>query len=142
MTTPPAPQPILTFSLDEQRYALFIENVVEVASMVAMITVNDERPMVVGAINRHGNVLPMFDLRLIMGQNMHPIDANSVFIVAQHQGRQAGLVVTEVHQVMHIQTDQIRKSNQVGTYIRGMIGLEHDVLQIIDIVSLWANFLT
>ncbi|MBZ0287863.1 MAG: chemotaxis protein CheW, partial [Anaerolineae bacterium] len=46
-------EPFLTFSLGTQRYALAIEEVVEVATMVELVQVAGMPPEVIGVANRH-----------------------------------------------------------------------------------------
>ena len=48
--------PLLTFRLGEARYALLIEDVVEVAAMVDMLSLPTERAEILGYINRRGNI--------------------------------------------------------------------------------------
>lgn len=91
--------PVLSFRLGEQRYALMIEDVVEVAAMVALAPVPDAPPHLLGVANRHGEVLPMLDLRLMFGLVPQPIEAATLFIVVQYEGQITGLVVDEINQV-------------------------------------------
>ena len=49
--------PVLTFRLATQQYGLPIDQVLEVAAMVALTTVPDAPPEMMGLANRHGEVL-------------------------------------------------------------------------------------
>jgi purine-binding chemotaxis protein CheW len=133
--------PILTFSLRGQEYALLVEDVVEVASMVEVVKVADSSPEIVGAISRHGEVLMLIDLRLVMGLEAPPVNVSTLFIVVAHNGRMAGLVVDDVHQVEYISTQQLRNSAASGKYIHGIISYERKLVQIIILDSILDTFL-
>lgn len=134
--------PILTFSLGSRPCALLVDDVVEVAAMVELMPVTDARPEFLGVVNRHGLVLPMLDLRLILGQEKHPITVTTMFIVAAAGTRQIGLVVDEVQQVEYIPTDQWQTSHAAGKFIRGIISYRSVLMQIIDPSALMDTYLT
>src|SRR3954469_15969975 len=99
--------PLLTFRLGEGRYALLIEDVVEVAAMVDMLSLPTERPEILGFINRRGSILPLVDLRLVFNQPSAPITSATVFIVAAGGNKQFGLVVDVVEQVEYVDALQL-----------------------------------
>jgi purine-binding chemotaxis protein CheW len=144
MTTIPTPMPnnpALTFNLGPQNYALLIEDVVEVASMIELMTVADAPPEILGVANWHGTVLPMLDLRQVFGQPVEPINTSTVFIIAQHGEQKVGLVVDEIHQVDYIDLSLTTDMRSAGKYIRGIISYKGQLLQIIALAPLLAAFL-
>ena len=143
MTPSPGDQvlPVLTFSLAGQRYALLITDVVEVVAMVELMTLKDAHPEILGMINRHGTVLPMLDLRLIMGHDARSVTTSTLFIVVEHGSRQFGLVVDEVHQVEYVDSNQMQTATKAGKFIRGIIGYKSELMQIIDPAPLLVNYL-
>src|SRR3954449_11063023 len=80
MTNDTVRLPLLTFRLGEGRYALLIEDVVEVAAMVDMLSLPTERTEILGYINRRGSILPLVDLRRVFKQPSAPINSATVFI--------------------------------------------------------------
>jgi len=54
---------LLVFRLDDRRYALSIAAVERVLRAVAITPLPDAPPIVAGAINVHGRVLPVFNVR-------------------------------------------------------------------------------
>ena len=128
------PQPFLTFSLGEQKYALPIDVVVEVAAMVELAEVADSPPEMSGIANRHGAVLPVFDLRLVFGHEAAPVNLSTLFIVAAHDGQTVGLVVDEVHQVEYIQPS--RQSSTTGKYIHDIVSHKGQLVQLISLPAL------
>jgi purine-binding chemotaxis protein CheW len=134
--------PVLTFMLGEQYYAFRIEDVVEVASMVELVTIPGTRPEVLGLANRHGTALLILDLRRIMAGEAPPVDATALFVVAQQGEQIAGLVVDEVHQVEYIPVQRINQVHTAGPYIRGIISYEERLIQILALGPLLADYRT
>jgi chemotaxis signal transduction protein len=132
-------QPFLTFSLGSQRYALPVEQVVEVAAMVEVASVPDSPPEFLGVVNRHGNVLPMLDLRPLFQQKATPLTPQTLFIVATYGGQQVGLVVDDVNQV---ESFSIERSLHMGeTFIQSVVPHRDYLIQIITLPALIARAL-
>jgi purine-binding chemotaxis protein CheW len=132
------PQPFLTFSLGEQKYALPIDVVVEVAAMVELSEVAESPPEMSGIANRHGLVLPVFDLRLVFGHVAARVNLSTLFIVAAHDGQTVGLVVDDVHQVEYLQP-----SHQIpttGKHIHDIVSHKGQLVQMICLPALLETF--
>ena len=127
-------QPFLTFNLGEQQYALPIDVVIEVAAMVELAEMPDSPPEMRGIANRHGVVLPVFDLRLIFGHEAAPINLSTLFIVATYDGQTVGLVVDDVHQVEYIEQPT------AGKYIHDIVSYKGQLLQLISLPALLETF--
>ena len=130
--------PLLTFRLGEGRYALLIEDVVEVAAMVDMLSLPTERAEILGYINRRGSILPLVDLRIVFKQPSAPITSASVFIVAAGGNQQCGLVVDAVEQVEYVDALQMSDTLASSPYLHGIISHQNDMISIIALPSLMA----
>src|SRR3954463_12103325 len=113
--------PLLTFRLGEGRYALLIEDVVEVAAMVDMLSLPTERTEILGYINRRGSILPLVDLRRVFKQPSAPINSATVFIVAAGGNKQFGLVVDAVEQVEYVDALQMSDTLASSPFLHGII---------------------
>ncbi len=131
----------LTFSLGTQLYALPIDDVVEVAAMVELVQVIDALPEVLGLANRHGEVLPVLDLRPIFRQGKARVNASTLFVVAAHGDQKVGLVVDEVHQVTYFNMQQLVRASTREKYVRGIIPQGDQLIQVIALPPLLAYFL-
>ena len=132
------PQPFLTFSLGEQKYALPIDVVVEVAAMVELAEVADSPPEMSGIANRHGAVLPVFDLRRVFGHEATPVNLSTLFIVAAYDGQTAGLVVDDVQQVEYI--EPTHQTPTAGKYIHDIVSHKGQLVQLISLPALLETF--
>lgn len=130
--------PILTFRLGERRYALLIEDVVEVAAMVDMLSIPAERPEIVGYVNRRGSILPLLDLRTVFKQPSPPITSASVFIVVAGGNQQIGLIVDAVQQVEYVDALQMSDTLASSPYLHGIISHQDDMISIVALPSLMA----
>jgi chemotaxis signal transduction protein len=81
----------------DERYAVPIESVLEVAELGELSAVPGAGAAMLGIRNLNGNVLPVFDLARVLAIAG---DASTPrVVVAEHDGRLAGLAVDEVTDV-------------------------------------------
>jgi chemotaxis signal transduction protein len=79
-----------------EQYAMPIANVLEVGELGTLSAVPGAGSAVLGVRNLRGQVLPVFDLARVLAITG---DAAQRVVVAEHQGRQAGLAVDDVTDV-------------------------------------------
>ena len=83
--------------MGRERYAVPIENVLEVAELGLLSALPGAGAAVLGVRNLRGQVLPVFDLARVLAIAADP--ARPRVVVAEHEGRLAGLAVDEVTDV-------------------------------------------
>jgi purine-binding chemotaxis protein CheW len=131
----------LIFKLAQQHYALAIEQVVEVAAMVELVETSDADAAFLGVVNRHGEILPMLDLRPIFRQPAAPVDTATLFIVARAGGQHIGLVVDEVLRIDYFDVRQVARSASRDQFVQGIVTRGEHVIQLIALPSLLAKYL-
>lgn len=134
-------QAVLAFRLANQFYALKIENVIEVVAMMSLSTQQTEDVAVAGMVNRHGEAIPMLDLRRVFKVTASPPDESTLFIVAQRKDVIVGLIVDEIIQVKYIDTSMNRDAHGAGKYIRTIISDGKALYQQISMTALLGEFL-
>lgn len=134
-------QPILTFRLADQYYALPIEHVVEVAPMMRVSTLPDAPEAVVGIVNRQGEALLLLDLRLAFNLEAMSYDLMTMFIVVQVNDDMMGLIVDEVFQVKYINSDIIKAVKASDNYITHTITDVDTIYQQISVQALLEDYL-
>lgn len=134
-------RPLLTLRLGEQYYALFLEDVIEVAAMVNLTRLPDSQAVLLGLANRHGQAVPIFDLRRVFGLSACEIKLNSLFILVQHQNQRAGLVVDEIFQVQYSQANALQWLQSSGQFIQASVSLDETLYQIIKLSTLFEKYL-
>ena len=133
--------PILTFILADKRYALRVDHVVEVAAMMQYSPIADSIPSLLGIINRHGEVVPLIDLRIVFDYVAPPIDTSVLFIIAQYNETLVGLVVDAVYQVEYIHEGDLRVAPGGGRWVEQVVGYHDELLQIIDLSAIVTHLL-
>lgn len=123
------PLAILTFRLGDQAYAFTIDQVVEVAAMMTVTQLANVPPQILGLINRHGMPIPLIDLRLVFERPAAPLDAATLFIVVQAQGKLLAMVVDEVDQVENIALDQVQPGP--SPYVSGIVTEKNRLIQLV-----------
>ncbi len=131
----------LIFRLGQQHYALGIEQVVEVAAMVEVVQTPDVDEVFVGIANRHGEALPMLDLRPVFRQSAPLIDTSTLFIVARLSGQFVGLVVDEVLRIDYFDTHQLPRHLIRDRFVQGVITRGEQLIQLVALPSLLATYL-
>lgn len=133
------PQPYLVCRLGHQAYALPIAQVLEVAAMVALTRTPSAPPEVLGIANRHGQPLPVLNLRAAFsGHNESSITPETLFIVVQDGATLAGLVVDGVEGVDYYGNMHPAAGER---YIAGIITDAERLIQVIALPALLASFL-
>lgn len=133
--------PILTFMLGDKRYALQIDYVVEVAAIVEYTTVSDASPALLGIINRHGQVMPLIDLRVVFDCDVTPIDTDVLFIVSNVDKTLVGLVVDAVNQVEYIEEGDLRVAPGGGRWIEQVASYQDELIQLISLPAIIEHLL-
>ena len=142
MSIPNGLVPLLTFRLAKQYYALRIEHVVEVAAMVAVTELPNTRSANLGIANRHGQALPMLDMRHAFKLPAESVNTSTLFIVAKSEEQLVGLVVDEIFQVKYIQGTAFSTSHGAGEHISHVISDSGKLYQLINLSSLLRAFLS
>jgi purine-binding chemotaxis protein CheW len=133
--------PFLWCRIGEQSYGVPIEQVIEVAAMVAFASLPEENTVVRGMINRRGEVLPLLDLRRIFNAPLTGLTPETLFIVVQGQTQRAGLIVDEVYQVKYWPASQIFAAPHTSRFIETVVSHETELIQVIALEALLAHTL-
>ena len=133
---------LLSFRLAKQLYCLQIANVVEVAAMLKIESLPDSPAALLGVANRHGDILPMLDLRLAFKTELSPITSSTLFIVAEYRGQMLGLVVDEIQQVLYINPKALKPAGSTSRFMSHLLNFENKLYQQIDVKALLAAYLT
>ncbi len=131
----------LSFKLDEEIYALDINQVREVLDFTQMTKVPRMPAFMRGVINLRGGVVPVVDLRLKFGLSEAEPDVNTCIIIIEvsleSEETILGILVDSVQEVMSLEPDQIEPPPRIGTrlkteFIKGMGKKENDFIIILE----------
>lgn len=132
----------LTFTLDEEVFALSIHKVREVLDFTPVTKVPQTPDFMLGVINLRGSVVPVMDLRLKFGMTRTERTVSTCIIITEvtldGETMQVGALADSVQEVMELERDQIEPPPRIGTrlksrFIQGMGKRDGDFVIIIDI---------
>lgn len=127
---------LVTFVLDDRRYALHMDAVVKVIRIVEISPLPRAPEIVVGVINIHGDVVPIIDARQRFGLPKREILLSDQLIIAYAGQRKVGLIVDEVEGVIEYAEQDIVAAKSIlpdSEYVEGVLKLSDGLLLIHDL---------
>lgn len=116
----------VVFSLEGQRYALPLEAVTRIVRAVEVTPLPGAPPVVLGAIDVEGRILPVLDIRMRFGLQMREIDPSQQFVIATAGRRTVVLVVDESHGLIEFAQSDLVGSSAIAPgaeHFEGMVRL-------------------
>ncbi|MEO0560913.1 MAG: chemotaxis protein CheW [Chloroflexota bacterium] len=114
--------PVLLFIVCGQRYALAIDEVIEVAAMMTVDALPaGHNPALRGVVVRQGAPLLLADLRQLLGCSAAPIDLETLFIVAQSKDERAGFIVDQIQGVVYLDESLLRSVPGGSSFSNGVL---------------------
>ncbi|MBI5446356.1 MAG: chemotaxis protein CheW [Deltaproteobacteria bacterium] len=132
----------LTFTLDEELYALDIGKVREVLEFEGVTKVPRTPDFMRGVINLRGNVVPVVDLRLKFGMTRTEKRVSTCIVITEvvvdGETTVLGVLADAVQEVLDLESGQIDPPPRLGTrldtsFIQGMGKREEEFIVLLDI---------
>lgn len=128
----------VTFSLDDETFALPVEPVRQVVRVSSITRVPHAPRPVRGVTNLRGRVIPVIDLRMRVGLEPSPIQRQSRVVAVASRGRILGLLVDAVHQVVHLDLNKVQPPPEdvmtvQSDYILGVYHQEDSLILLLDV---------
>ena len=128
----------LIFSLAREHYGLDILKVREIVAMMDITSVPRMPAFVIGVVNLRGKVVPVMDLRLLLGMPEIQRTPRTCIVVVHAGEVETGIVVDRVLEVSNLPADSIEETPCFGANvnaecIRGLAKTEHGVTILLDI---------
>lgn len=126
----------LVFRLDEQRYSLPLASVERVLRAVAVTPLPDAPAVILGAVNIHGRVVPVLNLRhrcSLPARSLTPADA---FVLIRRSQKPAIIVVDTIDGILESPTSAVVPVDAVAPAagcIPGLITLDDGLVLIQDV---------
>jgi purine-binding chemotaxis protein CheW len=127
---------VVVFRLDEQRYALPLAAVERVVRAVEVTSLPNAPPVVLGAINVEGHVLPVLNVRRRFHLPEREISPADQFVIAQTAPRTVVLVVDEAQGVIERRESAVIGSAQIVPgleQLQGVMKLDDGLVLIHDL---------
>ena len=134
------PAELISVRVGDQLFALDIMAVREIRGWTTSTPIPHAPAYVLGMINLRGAVLPVLDLSSRLGLPPRSPGASSVVVVAELDGRPAGLLVDAVCDIITVEGHQVQDPPKLGdaagsSFVRGVITMENEIVTLLDLDS-------
>lgn len=134
----------LTFQLGRTEYGLPTINIREIISVPPVTRLPGAPEAVMGVINLRGMIVPVVNLRTMMGLEARQFDKYTVIIVVEMDGRLTGLTADYVSEVITLEEDAIQSSPEFTSrssarFVSGLGRLGDRFVILLDIQSLLSD---
>lgn len=132
---------LVSFMLDEVEYGVDILCVHEILRFPDITRLPNTPEFIKGVINLRGNVIPVVDVRIRFGFPTGEITDLTRIIVIETNGKQVGLLVDNVHQVVRIPVVSIDPPSELITgvsedFISGIGRLKDRLIVILNMSNI------
>ena len=127
---------LVNFNLDDQKYALFLSAVIRIIRVVEIIRLPKAPEIVLGVINMHGLIIPVFDIRKRFQLPQREIQLDHQLIVGTTSKRTVALLVDSVSDVIEISEEKIIAGEKIlpgMEYVEGVVKTEDGMILIHDL---------
>jgi purine-binding chemotaxis protein CheW len=97
----------ITFTLDGQFFAIELIKVERIALSASLIPVPYTSKSIRGAINIHGTVIPVINLRSVLGFQEREMELSDQFLVCLMEDLKVALWVDSVHEIVDYQPKEL-----------------------------------
>jgi purine-binding chemotaxis protein CheW len=127
----------LTVNLAHEEYGVDILSVREIRGWTPVTRIPQSPHYVLGVLNLRGAIVPVIDLRLRFGLTREEYNATTVTVIITVAGRQFGIVVDAVSDVIDVASNALRPVPDMGTtvdteYLKGLTSIGDRMVLLLD----------
>jgi len=132
---------LVTFILENEEYAVDIMKVKEINRMTEITRIPNSAHYVEGVINLRGKVIPVINLRKMIGLTYKEDYRNSTIIIMDIRGATTGFIVDSVSEVLRIPSSSVDpppviESDKRHDFIKGISKLDNRLIILVDMEKL------
>jgi len=136
--TPEEAAQYLTINLGNEEYGIDILAVREIRGWTAVTRIPQAPTYVLGVLNLRGAIVPVLDLRLRFGLPREEYTVTTVCVIVMVAGRQFGVVVDAVSDVVDVLPGAVRPVPDMGTtvdteYLKGLTSVGERMVLLLDV---------
>jgi purine-binding chemotaxis protein CheW len=135
----------VSFSFDDKHYGLHLDDVVHIIRFEQVLPVPGTSELVEGVLNLRGDVVPVINLRRVLGLKEGGSRRRQRVIIIRREGRMIGLLVDSVREIKVNEADYQPQGKHPGLSgaaalaVLGIVKWQQQTLTILDIFELLAN---
>lgn len=129
---------LVVFDLAGEAYGVEIQAVREIIRHQTPTIVPSAPPAVDGVINLRGNVIPVVDLRKLLGLRIQPVSGTTRIVVVDIQGQSVGVIVDAVTEVLRLSADKVEGAPSMAVtensyYIDGIVNANNRLMILLNL---------
>ncbi len=124
---------VLVFFLGENQYGLPLQFVEHVTQIVAITPLPGAPEVIAGAINYHGEVIPVYDIRRRFNLSSNEISLSDLLIIVKTEFRKAALIangISGLQSIPRVQYIPPQSSNKSTKEIEGVTATKEGIVLI------------
>ncbi|MBM7578314.1 chemotaxis protein [Jeotgalibacillus terrae] len=131
---------IVEFEVNGSKYGINVIKVKEIIQPAAVIPIPHSHPYINGIIQLRGEVLPVIDMRQVLGRQPEGKSAQEKYIVSEFNQQKVVFHVDNVSMIHRVSWDQIEKPSDMyqntDTKVIGVIKRNDEMLLLLDFESI------
>lgn len=131
------------FSLDDQEFGVDIKSVRTIERPGKITRVPKAPIFLDGVINLRGEIIPVADLRKLLGFEPKNIDSLTRVIIVEVDDYSMGMIVDRVYDVERIKSEDVDTSqkflNNTDLYIKGIANLNGRLVTILEVEKMFVT---
>ncbi|MBV8665498.1 MAG: chemotaxis protein CheW [Burkholderiaceae bacterium] len=136
----------LAFCIGREEYGIDIQKVQELRGYESVTTIPNSPAHLKGVVNLRGVITPIVDMRIKLNVGEPSYDQFTVVIVLSLNGKQVGMVVDSVADVIRLEPEQIKPAPTLGNavdtdYLTGIATVNERMIILMEIEKLVAESL-
>jgi len=129
----------VVFTLSERKYAITLLNIVEILLPSSVYPIPNSAPNVLGLTNIRGNILPVLDIKPLLGESGEVKGELTRHIWVNTGNEDIVIVVDKVNGIKRVSDDNLAEPPEdlaAGRRVRKVILLDNDLILVIDPLDL------
>jgi purine-binding chemotaxis protein CheW len=127
---------LVSFNLDDQKFALFLAAVMRIIRVVEITGLPEAPAIVLGIINIHGEIIPVFDIRKRFSLPRREMQLDDQLIIAHTSRGTVALLVDSVNDVFEVSEEKVVAGESILPgldYIEGVVKTKDGMILIHDL---------
>jgi purine-binding chemotaxis protein CheW len=121
--------------LGVQQFAFYLPIVVEAIRMVKLTPLPGVSDAVVGLLNLRRQIVPVLDLRKLLGMPEKPYDENTIIVLVEQENKKRGFVVDTITEVVKVPSSVVESPNRFVPYSEFIFAIAHSQNGLIMILN-------
>ena len=125
----------VVFTLSERKYAITLSNIVEILLPGSVYPIPDSAPNVLGLTNIRGNILPVLDIKPLLGESGEVKGELTRHIWVNNGNEDMVILVDKVDGIKRVSEDNLAEPPEdlaAGRRVRKVILMDNDLILVID----------